>query len=383
LNFELILIDLNKISSAKKAPTTKNGGVMSFLNKDISLGSKQLNDKKKEGFYNELALLLDAGVDIKSSLELIESEQVKKQDKELFAEIRRQVISGKGMSEAMKNSGKFSDYEYYSVKIGEESGQLLQVLQQLRLYFEKRIIQRRQIVGALTYPLIVIGVAFGAVAFMISFVVPAFADIFKRFKADLPAVTKFILSLSESFPLYFGAFLLVVLAAVVFYKMNRAKVWMRKSLSSFTLKIPVIGNLIQLTYLSRFAQSMSLLIAAKVPLIEAMSLVQKMINYYPIEISLGEMEHEIMKGKSLSESMSKYKIYPKKMIYLIKVAEEVNQMDKIFSQLSQQYSDEVEHKSGLISTVIEPILIVFLGFMVAFILVAMYLPMFSLTNVLG
>jgi len=377
------LIDLNKISSAKKAPTTKNGGVMSFLNKDISLGSKQLNDKKKEGFYNELALLLDAGVDIKSSLELIESEQVKKQDKELFAEIRRQVISGKGMSEAMKNSGKFSDYEYYSVKIGEESGQLLQVLQQLRLYFEKRIIQRRQIVGALTYPLIVIGVAFGAVAFMISFVVPAFADIFKRFKADLPAVTKFILSLSESFPLYFGAFLLVVLAAVVFYKMNRAKVWMRKSLSSFTLKIPVIGNLIQLTYLSRFAQSMSLLIAAKVPLIEAMSLVQKMINYYPIEISLGEMEHEIMKGKSLSESMSKYKIYPKKMIYLIKVAEEVNQMDKIFSQLSQQYSDEVEHKSGLISTVIEPILIVFLGFMVAFILVAMYLPMFSLTNVLG
>ena len=377
------MIDLNKISSAKKAPTTKNGGVMSFLNKDISLGSKQLNDKKKEGFYNELALLLDAGVDIKSSLELIESEQVKKQDKELFAEIRRQVISGKGMSEAMKNSGKFSDYEYYSVKIGEESGQLLQVLQQLRLYFEKRIIQRRQIVGALTYPLIVIGVAFGAVAFMISFVVPAFADIFKRFKADLPAVTKFILSLSESFPLYFGAFLLVVLAAVVFYKMNRAKVWMRKSLSSFTLKIPVIGNLIQLTYLSRFAQSMSLLIAAKVPLIEAMSLVQKMINYYPIEISLGEMEHEIMKGKSLSESMSKYKIYPKKMIYLIKVAEEVNQMDKIFSQLSQQYSDEVEHKSGLISTVIEPILIVFLGFMVAFILVVMYLPMFSLTNVLG
>jgi type IV pilus assembly protein PilC len=376
-------IDLNKISSSKKASTTKNGGVMAFLNKDISLGSKQLNDKKKEGFYNELTLLLDAGVDIKSSLELIESEQVKKQDKELFAEIRRQVISGKGMSEAMKNSGKFSDYEYYSVKIGEESGQLLQVLQQLRLYFEKRIKQRRQIVGALTYPLIVIGVAFGAVAFMISFVVPAFADIFKRFKADLPAVTKFILSLSESFPLYFGAFLLVVLAAVVFYKMNRAKVLMRKSLSSFALKIPVIGNLIQLTYLSRFAQSMSLLIAAKVPLIEAMSLVQKMINYYPIEISLGEMEHEIMKGKSLSESMSKYKIYPKKMIYLIKVAEEVNQMDKIFSQLSQQYSDEVEHKSGLISTVIEPILIVFLGFMVAFILVAMYLPMFSLTNVLN
>ena len=76
------MIDLNKISSAKKAPTTKNGGVMSFLNKDISLGSKQLNDKKKEGFYNELTLLLDAGVDIKSSLELIESEQVKKQDKE-------------------------------------------------------------------------------------------------------------------------------------------------------------------------------------------------------------------------------------------------------------------------------------------------------------
>jgi len=377
------LIDLKKISPAKKSSSVKEGNIMAFLNKDISFGNKQLNDKKKEGFYNELTLLLDAGVDIKSALELIESEQAKKQDKELFAEIRRQVVSGKGMSEAMKESGKFSDYEYYSVKIGEESGQLLQVLQQLRLYFEKRIKQRRQIVGALTYPLIVIAVAFGAVAFMISFVVPAFADIFKRFKADLPAVTKFILSLSESFPFYFAVFLIVILGGVVFYRVNRSKIWMRKSLSSFALKIPVIGNLIQLTYLSRFAQSMSLLVAAKVPLIEAMSLVQKMINYYPIETSLEEMEHEIMKGRSLSESMSKYKIYPKKMIYLIKVAEEVNQMDKIFSQLSQQYSDEVEHKSGLISTVIEPVLIVFLGFMVAFILVAMYLPMFSLTNVLG
>ena len=377
------MIDLKKISPAKKSSSVKEGNIMAFLNKDISFGNKQLNDKKKEGFYNELTLLLDAGVDIKSALELIESEQAKKQDKELFAEIRRQVVSGKGMSEAMKESGKFSDYEYYSVKIGEESGQLLQVLQQLRLYFEKRIKQRRQIVGALTYPLIVIAVAFGAVAFMISFVVPAFADIFKRFKADLPAVTKFILSLSESFPFYFAVFLIVILGGVVFYRVNRSKIWMRKSLSSFALKIPVIGNLIQLTYLSRFAQSMSLLVAAKVPLIEAMSLVQKMINYYPIETSLEEMEHEIMKGRSLSESMSKYKIYPKKMIYLIKVAEEVNQMDKIFSQLSQQYSDEVEHKSGLISTVIEPVLIVFLGFMVAFILVAMYLPMFSLTNVLG
>lgn len=378
-------IDLNKIADSKKKTDSKGSSakIMALLNKDISIGSKQLSDKKKEGFYNELVILLDAGVDIKSAFELIESEQQKKQDKELFAEIRRQVVNGKGMSEAMRESGKFSDYEYYSVKIGEESGQLLQVLQQLRLYFEKRIKQRRQIVGALSYPMIVVGVAFGAVAFMISFVVPAFADIFKRFKVELPAITQFILNLSESFSLYATIFVLIVLGVWLFYRSNRDKVWMRRRLSSIILKLPVVGNLVRLTYLSRFCQSMSLLIAAKVPLIEAMSLVKKMINYYPIELSIETIEQDIMKGKGLNESMEKFKIYPRKMLYLIKVAEEVNQLDKIFSQLSQQYSDEVEHQSGLISTIIEPILIVFLGFMVAFILIAMYLPMFSLTNVMG
>ena len=378
-------IDLNKIAGTKKKSDAQGSTakIMAALNKDISFGSKQLNDKKKESFYSELVLLLDAGVDIKSAFELIESEQQKKQDKELFAEIRRQVVNGKGMSEAMRESGRFSDYEYYSVKIGEESGQILQVLQQLRLYFEKRIKQRRQIVGALTYPLIVVGVALGAVAFMISFVVPAFADIFKRFKVELPAITRFILSLSESFSLYATVFLLFVAVLYLFYRSNRNKVWMRSRLSAFILRLPVAGNLVRLTYLSRYCQSMSLLIAAKVPLIEAMALVKKMINYYPIELSLESMEHDIMKGKGLSESMSSYKIYPRKMLYLIKVAEEVNQLDKIFGQLSQQYSDEVEHQSSLISTIIEPILIVFLGFMVAFILIAMYLPMFSLTNVMG
>ncbi|MCX6181888.1 MAG: type II secretion system F family protein [Bacteroidetes bacterium] len=378
-------IDLNKIAESKSKQSSKgaSAGIVALLNKDISFGSKQLSNKKKESFYSELLILLEAGVDIKSAFELIESEQQKKEDKELFAEIRKQVVSGKGISEAMKESGKFSDYEYYSIKIGEKSSQLIQVLQQLRLYFEKSIKQRRQVAGALSYPLIVIVVAFSAVAFMISFVVPAFADIFKRFKSELPPITKFILSLSESFLSYVLIFVLIVLGCWLFYRTNREKEWMRKRVSSVILKIPVIGNLVQLTYLSRFCQSMSLLLSAKVHITEALPLVKKMINYYPIEVSLDTIEKDIMKGMPLNESMAKYSIYPRKMLYLIKVAEEVNQQDKIFSRLSQQYSDEVEHKSGLISTIIEPILIVFLGFMVAFILVAMYLPMFSLTNVMG
>jgi type IV pilus assembly protein PilC len=139
-----------------------------------------------------------------------------------------------------------------------------------------------------------------------------------------------------------------------------------------------MGELTLKVYLERFCRSMNLLIASKTQLVNAIDLVTKMISFYPITTSLEVVKQDIMKGSSLHESLSKYKVYNKRMISLIKVAEEVSQLDVIFEKLAQQYSEEIKHKTGLISSLIEPIMIIFLGLLVAVILVAMYLPLFKL-----
>jgi len=301
----------------------------------------------------------------------------------LFSKIKSKVIAGASLSEAMEETKMFSAYEFYSLQIGEESGQLTEVLKELSFFFSKKIQQRRQIISALSYPLIVFFASFGAIFFMLKFVVPMFADVFKRFKGELPYFTKLIIRLSDVFSEYSLYFILSIVAIVVFLYYNRATIWFRKYSAEVLLRTPIVKDMIRKIYLARFCQSMNLLIGAKIPLITAIDLVQKMIGFYPIEISLETVKKDIMKGDSLHNSLSKFKIYNKRMISLIKVAEEVNKMDTMFSKLSKQYSDEVEHQTSLLSSLIEPVMILFLGILVAVILVAMYLPMFQMGSTVG
>lgn len=380
-------INLNDIAKEQGSNTKKDittgSKLKELLNKDISFGRGGLSDKKKQAIFNDLHLLLEAGLDIKRVLELIVEEQKKKKDKEILEEIYKKVITGNSLSEAMEMSTYFTTYECYSVKIGEESGKLDEVLMHLRNHFEKKIDQKRQITSALSYPVLVMVVAFGAVAFMIGFVVPTFADTFKKLDIELPAVTKFIISLSDSFASIALGGLAVFAVMGAFYYLNKDKTWFQKGKAKVLLSLPVFGGILHLSYLTQFSQSMSLLLRAKTPLLDALGLIKKMINSYDLEQALDASKEEIMKGESLATTFSKYKIFPSRMIYLIGVGEEVNKLDGIFSQLAELYSKELEHRSKLLSTVIEPILIVFLGLIVGFILVAMYLPMFSITDMLG
>ena len=379
-------VDLSKynIPQQKKIKNIqKPSGVFDFLNRDISLFGNQLNDKKKERFYSELHVLLLAGIDIKTSLELVEEDQIKPKDKKLFTEIKNFVVKGGSLSEAIKSSGKFSAYEYYSLQIGEESGRIVQVLGELHGFFSKKIKQNRQIISALSYPIIVLLTAFGAIFFMMRFVVPMFADVFGRFGGDLPYLTKMIIEISNAFSNYSLFSIVFILIIIFLLYSSKEKEWYRKISSSIILKIPFVGELVQKIYLARFCHSMNLLIGSKTPMIQSIQLVKKMVGFYPIENSLTIIEAEILKGSSISESLSKFDIYNKRMLSLIRVAEEVNQLDIMFGKLAQQYSDDVEHQTGLIGSMIEPIMIIFLGLMVAVVLIAMYLPMFQLSTSFG
>lgn len=355
-------------------------GLKELLNKDIQLFGNGFGDKKKERFYAELNLLLAAGIDIKTALELIAEEQPKAAGRELIGGIRNAVIGGSSLSDALQATGKFSAYEYYSIRIGEETGRMAEVLNDMAEYFSKKIRQRRKVSGALSYPLVVLSAAVLVVFFMMKFVVPMFADVFKRFQQELPPLTKSIISLSQSFSAYSGYFFLGILGLVIFCYAQRKQNWYRRFTSALVLRLPYFGRLVQKIYLERFCHAMHLLTSAKTPLVNALELVEKMAGYYPIETALGKVREDILHGKPLHESLAQFPVFNRRMVSLLRVAEEVNQLDMIFGKLSKQYTEEIDHETSLIGSVVEPVMIIVLGLLVAVILVAMYLPMFQLSS---
>lgn len=376
-------IDLSRYETKKSAkPSAKddNSGLVALLNRDINFGNKELNDKKKEYLYLELSSLLQAGINLKSAFELITADQQKEQDKKLFLGIQDAVLGGATFSDALKQTAKFSLYEVYSLQIGEETGKLIEVLQDLAAFYNNKIKQRRKITSALTYPCVVLCTSLGAVFFMLKFVVPMFGDVFKRFGGKLPWITEKIIGVSNALSDNFwkGMVLIGLVITVILFTQKTEK--FRQISARLLMRTPVVGNLVQKIYLARFCNSMRLLINAHLPLLRAIALIKRMINFYPIESSLQKVEEDIMKGKSLHESMQQFKIYPSKMIQLIKVGEETNQLDLFFGKISEQYIEEVEYKTGTLSSVMEPLIIIFLGLIVGVILISMYLPLFQMSN---
>ncbi|OFY93710.1 MAG: hypothetical protein A3K10_17210 [Bacteroidetes bacterium RIFCSPLOWO2_12_FULL_31_6] len=361
----------------KKKPDKKS--IMALLNQDINF-NKSFPDKKKEQFYSEISLLLSAGTDIKTALELIVDETEKEKDRLLLQTIKDDIINGLSFSEALYKTGKFTEYEYYSLKVGEETSRVDIVLSDLAIFFKRKVDQKRKVSSALSYPAVLLLSAIGMVIFLLKFLVPMFQDIFKSFNKELPSITQFVIDVSDIISDYFLLIFLIIIGIGAFIYFNRKKDWFRKSSAIIILKIPVVGDLAQKIYLSRFCHSMNLLISARNPLLNSIGLVKKMIDYYPIQSALNVVENDIMHGKSLNESMKEFSIFPKKMTSLIKVAEEVNKLDAIFQNLDEQYSKELEYKSEVFGKLLEPFIIVVISFIIGFIVVAMYIPLIEINT---
>jgi len=176
---------------------------------------------------------------------------------------------------------------------------------------------------------------------------------------------------------------LLRLTIVINIKLFRNKYWYKKYKAIAMLKIPFVGEFIRKVKIAQFTQAITLLTGAKVPLLNGIQLTKEMITFYPLEKALQIIEYDILQGKSLYESMNKHSIFDKKMISLIKVADESNQNETIFKRLTEQYNEEIEYQSKMISSTIEPFIILILGAIVGVILIAMYLPMFQLSSAIG
>lgn len=372
-----------EIKKVKKPKVNDGFDIDALLKKEINLFGSPYSDKKKEAFYTELFVLLQAGLELKDAVELISKEQKKENDQKIFENVIEELISGKNFSEALHHQKVFTDYEFYSVQIGERTGTLSSVIEGLSDFYKRKNDQRRTIVGALSYPIVILLTAIIAIVFMMQFVVPMFAEIFKQNKVELPWITSKIINASNFFRDYYWVFILVFIIFIFSKRLVKDKIWYKKYSSSFLLKIPFVGEFFRKVKIAQFTQAISLLIGAKVPLLSGIQLTQKMITFYPLQNALKRVESDILLGKSLSESIAKHNIFDSKMSSLIKVAEETNQNEVIFQRLTEQYNKEIEYRSKMLSSVIEPIMILFLGAVVATILVAMYIPMFNLSTVIG
>ena len=355
----------------------------SFLDREISLFGSSFSNRAKEQFYSELSVLLNSGVNLKRALDLISEMQKKQRDKKLVDDISDQIVAGNSLSEALQRNKNFTPYEYQAVKIGEQTGQLNKITNDLREFFNRKTELRRQLLSSLSYPLIVLITACGVVFFMLRYVVPMFVDIFKQNRVELPWLTEVIVRLSGLVVNNGWIVLISIILIVILFKAISKKEWYYRFMGTLQLRIPVLGNYIKKIYLIQFTQAMALLTNARIPVVSGIALIRDMIRFYPLERTLVSIEKDIVQGKKLYESFAAHSFYDKKIIALLKVAEETNQTEYIFQKLYDQYSLEIKYQGQIISNVLNFLLTLFVGLIVGIILVAMYLPMFKLSSVIG
>lgn len=388
INFALNTHQMPTFSTPEKShrgkPDSGQAGVFQrLLSYEIKLGGNGNINKKKQEFYGELGTLLEAGVEVKSALELIEAGLKKGKFHDITCRIRENLINGKSLAGAFETERIFSNYETVSLRIGEESGRLDRVVAELGSYFQKKIEQKKKIAGAFTYPAIVVLVALAAVFFMMRYVVPMFEDVFKRFNNELPAITQKVIGISHWIGSNFMFIVLFIAAVVIFVIRFREKPWFRTTWHSLLRRVPFFGEMARKMYMARFCSSMELLISSQAPLVQSLELVRQMIQYYPLELALSQISKDVVSGVPLHECMTRFPIFDRKMLSMVRVGEEVNQLAPMFAKLRQMYDSDTEHNTAMMGTIMEPLIIIFVGLIVGVVLISMYLPMFKMNGSIG
>lgn len=360
----------------------KSKSLDELLKTEITLFGSNFGNKKKEQFYTELGILLNAGVRLNHSLGLITSTQKKSKNKQIFLSISKHLESGKDLSSIFKEDSRFTIYEEYCVAIGEETGTLEKVVTSLASYYLAKNEQKRAIVNALTYPAIILVTALLTVLFMLQFVVPMFQEIFLQNNVALPVITSLVIDVSQLIGNYWFIVLVISCLLIIAIRFSSRNDQFKYKYQKLLLYLPLIGSFLHISKMAQFTQAITLLSEARVPILRSLALTKKMITFLPLQSILEEVEKDLMNGSELSASLSKHSFFDEKMLVLLKVAEETNNTALVFKKLNTMYSSELSHKSKVLTTILEPLIILVVGALVAIILISMFLPMFELGNVL-
>jgi type IV pilus assembly protein PilC len=359
-------------SRIKKQKKSMFGGGGSITTSDIAIFSRQL------------ATMLAAGIPLVQSFEIVGSGHENAAMQKLILAVKADVEGGSALAEALaKHPLHFDDLFVNLVEAGEQAGALETLLDKIATYKEKTEALKKKIKKALTYPAAVLVVAFVVTTILLIFVIPAFEDLFKGFGADLPTFTRMVIDLSV-FVRAKGWYIAIMIGAGVgtfFYFKKRSRA-MRHWIDRMSLKIPVIGGILQKAAIARYARTLSTMFAAGVPLVEALESVAGATGNIVYEVAVLEMRDEVSTGLRLQQAMENTDLFPNMVIQMIAVGEESGSLDDMSSKVADFYEEDVDNAVDNLSSLLEPMIMAILGVLVGGLVVAMYLPIFKMGSVI-
>lgn len=341
-------------------------------------------DKLRLQFYHSFGLLLESGLNMLDSLEILQEQFPYKPLDRMLNSLLEDVKSGIPLSQGLSRQSEFfSAFESFTLKMGEQTGQMAAMMQGLAHYFDKRVALRRKLTKAFSYPITVIAIATLVMGFMIGFVVPMFEDIFSRFDAELPYLTQRILGMAHFFTDHILSFFAGIFALIwLFHRLRKHQGW-RRFWSTLTIKFPGLGPLLLHIHLARFSYSFALLLRARVNLDQSLMLLSEVTTLHPLKEALSRVHKAVLDGQALFEAMASEPLFPMVFRQMVKVGEQTARLEDMFGRMAHTLETESESSLDQLTRFLEPLLIILLGGMVAVILISMYLPMFELSNAVG
>lgn len=355
--------------------------------KEITLsfgGKKGVSVKDLCVFTRQFATMINAGLPLVQCLEVLARQQPKPHFKQSIQQVMIEVEGGQTLSESLaKQRHIFGDLYVNMIAAGETGGILDVILQRLAVFLEKNDALQRKVKGALTYPAIVLFVAVGACIFMLMGVIPVFAKMFSDFGGELPMPTQIVMNLSNFLRDYWYMLLGGVAAAVFGFKRLRKTKWGELATDKLFLKVPIIGTVLLKGGVSRFTRTLGTLIGSGVPILQGLEITARTAGNRVLQNAIEGTSVSISQGDTISEPLKQSGVFPPMVVQMINIGESTGALDEMLSKIADFYDDEVDAAVEALTAAIEPLMIVVMGTMVGGMLVAMYLPMFKMANVVG
>lgn len=349
-----------------------------FLYKDIYLGSP-IKNKDFVIFLRQFSTLIDAGISLVEATEILSEQSNSKALTSALEEVKERIEEGEPLSVALGYYPKlFPELLVSMINAGEVSGRLDEILDRMASYYEKQYQLKQKVVTALTYPAVIGVLAVLITIFLMAFLVPVFADMFISFDQELPAYTQLVLNMSELVGSIWWLLALFFIGLIIVVRTLNKQEKFAFIFDNFKLKLPLFGVFIQKAALARMTQTLSSLLNSSVPILEAVTITEKVVENRVIKKVLRESHQSLEDGESLAEPMKEHWVFPKLITQMIAVGEATGSMDEMLKKVAQFYEEELEEAADKLKALIEPVMIIFLAIVVGAIVLAIVVPMFSL-----
>ena len=336
-------------------------------------------------FVRQLATMMKAGVPLVQSFEIVADSLDNPTMKELVLQLKADIESGTNFETALRRHPRYFDDLFCSlVGAGEQSGALETMLERVATYKEKSELLKAKIKKAMKYPIAVIVVAIIVTAILLVKVVPVFSDLFKSFGAELPAFTQMVVNMSEWMQQYWWMMMFLIAAAVIgFSEGKKRSKKFRDFLDRLTLKLPIFGNIAYQAVIARFSRTLTTTFAAGVPLIDALNSTAGATNNVVFYNATQKIKQDVATGQQLQFSMRSTNLFPSMVIQMVGIGEEAGSLEEMLDKVATYYENEVDNAVDGLTSLMEPMIMAILGVLVGGLVIAMYLPIFQMGQVVG